>query len=111
MPRSTAASKAAAGPLNTFKDEIINILTPQVELAAANAEIKQLWELLKARDTPIFNDKSSTNTLKLTMVLQALSQWLNGFIKTYAVPLWSVKVADPLLFMDGIDLTFNNWKL
>jgi len=28
MPRTTAAGKAAAGPLNTLDEEIINILTP-----------------------------------------------------------------------------------
>ena len=52
MPKNTAASKAAAGPLNTLNNEIVNVLNPQVELAAANTKIKQLWELLKARDTP-----------------------------------------------------------
>ena len=40
MPRSTAASKAVIGPLNTFKNEIINVLTPQAELAVANTKIK-----------------------------------------------------------------------
>ena len=40
MPRSTAASKVAVGPLNTSKGKIINILTPQVEFVAANAKIK-----------------------------------------------------------------------
>jgi hypothetical protein len=48
MPRNTAASKTAAGPLNTSEDETITISTPQAELAAANAEIKQLRELLEA---------------------------------------------------------------
>jgi hypothetical protein len=48
MPRNTVASKTAAGPLNTSEDEIITVLTPQVELAAANAKIKQLRELLEA---------------------------------------------------------------
>ena len=28
MPRNIAASKAAVGPLNTFKNKIINVLTP-----------------------------------------------------------------------------------
>ena len=40
MPRSMAASKAAVKPLNTSKDKIINILTPQAELAVANTKIK-----------------------------------------------------------------------
>jgi hypothetical protein len=40
MPRNTAASKTAAGPLNTSKDEIVTVSTPQAELAAANAKIK-----------------------------------------------------------------------
>ena len=35
--------------------------TPQAELVAANAEIKQLQELLKAKNTPIFNNKSLLN--------------------------------------------------
>ena len=58
MPRTTAAGKAAVGPLNTLDKEIINVLTPQAELAAANTEIKRLRGLLKARDTPISNNKS-----------------------------------------------------
>jgi hypothetical protein len=53
MLRNIAAGKAAAGPLNTSDEEIINILTPQAELIAANAEIKRLRELLETRDTPI----------------------------------------------------------
>ena len=40
MPRNTAASKSAAGPLNGSKDKIITVLTPQMELTAVNAEIK-----------------------------------------------------------------------
>jgi hypothetical protein len=48
MPRNTAASKTAAGPLNTSKDKTVTILTPQAELAAANTEIKRLRELLEA---------------------------------------------------------------
>ena len=40
MLRNTAASKAATGPLNTLDDEIVNVLNPQAELAAANAKIK-----------------------------------------------------------------------
>jgi len=42
MPRNTVASKAAAGPANTSNGEIVAVLTPQEELAAANAEIKRL---------------------------------------------------------------------
>ena len=42
MPRNTAASKAAVGPLNTSNSETIAVLTPQEELMAANAEIKRL---------------------------------------------------------------------
>ena len=34
------AGKVAIGPVNASDKEIINILTPQAELAAANAEIK-----------------------------------------------------------------------
>jgi len=58
MPRNIVAGKAAAGPLNTSDEETINVLTPQAELTAANTEIKRLQELLKARDTPISNNKS-----------------------------------------------------
>ena len=50
MLRNTAASKAAAGPLNTLDNKIVNVLNPQTELAAANTKIKQLQELLKARE-------------------------------------------------------------
>ena len=45
------------------------------------------------------------------MVLQALSQHLSGSTEAYTAMLWSVKVADPPLLIDGIDLIFNNWKL
>ena len=70
MPRNTAAGKAAAGPSNTSDGEIIAVLTPQEELTAANAEIKWLRELLKARDTPT----SSDNLLdRLIMILKALA--------------------------------------
>ena len=61
MLRNTAASKIAAGPLNSSKDEIITILTPQAELTAANTKIKLLQKLLKAKNTPIFNNKSLLN--------------------------------------------------
>ena len=40
MLRNTTAGKAAIGPLNTLDSEIITVLTPREELAAANAEIK-----------------------------------------------------------------------
>ena len=40
MLRNTAASKSATGPLNTFKDKTITVLTPKAELIAANTEIK-----------------------------------------------------------------------
>ena len=70
MPQNIAAGKAAARPINALDKEIINILTPQTELTVANAEIKQLRELLKTRDTPI----SNVNPLnRLTAVLKALA--------------------------------------
>ena len=70
-----------------------------MELAVANAEIKRLRELLKTRSTPI----SSVNLLdRLAMVLKALAQ------RTALILLWSVKVADPLLLIDGADPIFNN---
>ena len=70
MPRNTAASKAAIGPLNTFNGEIIAVLTPKKELAVVNAEIERLRELLKARDTSI----SSDNLLdRLITILKALA--------------------------------------
>jgi len=59
MPQTTAAGKAAVGPSNTSDEETINVSTSQAELAAANAEIERLRELLKARDTPVSNNKSS----------------------------------------------------
>ena len=42
MLRNIAASKTAIGLLNSSKDKTITVLTPQAELVAANAEIKQL---------------------------------------------------------------------
>ena len=70
MPRNTVASKATVGPLYTSNGEIIAVLTPQKKLTAANAEIKRLRELLKARDTPI----SSNDSLdRLTTILKALA--------------------------------------
>ena len=73
-----------------------------MELIAANAEIKRLRELLKARDTPISSDDLLD---RLTMVLKALAQ------RTVLVLLWSAKVMDPLLLIDGANPIFNNWKL
>ena len=61
MPQTIAVGKAAVGPLNTLDKETINVLTPQAELTATNAEIKRLQELLKARDTPISNNKLLLN--------------------------------------------------
>ena len=52
MPRNTAAGKAAAGPTNTSDGETVAVSTPQEELAAANAEIERLRELLETRNTP-----------------------------------------------------------
>ena len=70
MPRNIIASKAAIGPLNTSNSETITVLTPQEELAAANAEIEWLQELLKAKDTPT----SSVNLLdRLAIILKALA--------------------------------------
>jgi len=42
MPRNTAAGKAAIGPINTSNSKTVAVLTPQEELTAANAKIKQL---------------------------------------------------------------------
>ena len=112
MLRNTAASKAAAGPLNTSDDKIVNILNPQVELAAANAKIERLRELLKARDTPASASSDELlNTQRLATVLKALSQRLGGPSKPYIASSRSIKVVDPLLLTDGIDPTFNNQKL
>ena len=40
MLKNSAASKSAAGPLNTFKDKTITVLTPKAELIAVNTKIK-----------------------------------------------------------------------
>jgi hypothetical protein len=42
MPRNTVAGKAAIGPLNTSNSKTVTILTPPVELTAANTKIKRL---------------------------------------------------------------------
>jgi len=36
MPRNTVAGRTAAGPANTSDGEMITVLNPQEELAAAN---------------------------------------------------------------------------
>jgi len=72
MLRNIAASKAAAGPANTFDGETVAVLTPQEELAAANAEIERLWELLKTRDTPAFSNEL-LDTQRLATVLETLA--------------------------------------
>ena len=102
MLRNTVVGKAAVGPVNALDEEIINILTPQVDLIAANTEIKRLQGLLKTRDTPI----SSNNLLdRLTIVLKALAQRIAvGLLR-------SIKVIDPLLLIDGTNPIFNNQKL
>ncbi len=100
MPRNTAAGKAAAGPSNTSDGETIAVSTPQEELAAANAEIERLRELLEARDTPASSDDSSD---RLATILEALAQRTTSSR--------SAKVADPPLLTDGTDPTFDNWKL
>ena len=100
MPQNTVAGKATIGPANASDKEIINVLTPQAELAAANAKIKRLREQLKTRNTPTFSD----NLLdRLATVLKALAQ--------RTALLQSAKVADPPLLTDGVDPTFNNQKL
>ena len=55
--RNTVAGKAAVGPLNTSNSKTATDLNPQVELIAANAEIKQLRELLKVVNTLIPSDE------------------------------------------------------
>ena len=42
MPRNILVDKAAIGPVNALDKEIINILTPQADLIAANTKIKRL---------------------------------------------------------------------
>src|ERR1700722_20391206 len=100
MPQNTAAGKATVGPANASDKETINVLTPQAELAAANAKIKRLREQLETRNSPA----SSDNLLnRLATVLKALAQ--------RTALLRSAKVADPPLLTDGADPIFNNWKL
>jgi hypothetical protein len=70
MLRNTVAGKAAVGPLNTSNGEIVTVSTPQAELAAANAEIERLRELLETRDTPISSEDSLD---RLATVLEALA--------------------------------------
>jgi hypothetical protein len=102
MPRNTAAGKAAAGPANASDKETINVSTPRTELAAANAEIERLRELLETRSTPASSEDLSE---RLATVLEALAQ------RTASGSSRSAKVADPPLLTDGADPTFDNWKL
>ena len=100
MPRNTAAGKATIGPANALDEETINVLTPQAELAAANAEIERLREQLETRNTPASSDDLLD---RLATVLKALAQRI--------VSSRSAKVVDPPLLIDGADPIFNNWKL
>ena len=59
MLRNIAAGKAAIGPLNTSNSETATNSNPQAELVAANAEIKQLRELLEVVNTPTPSDELS----------------------------------------------------
>ena len=112
MPQNTAASKSAAGPSNTSDSEIVIVSNPRAELAAANAEIERLRELLEARDTPASGgDESPSDTHRLATVLTALSQCLSGPSETYVALPRSAKVAEPPLLTDGTEPTFDNWKL
>ena len=70
MPRNIVAGKATAGPANALDEEIINVLTPQAELAAANAEIERLREQLETRNTPVSSDDLLD---RLATVLKALA--------------------------------------
>ena len=108
MPRNTVASKSAAGPSNTSDSETVTVLNPQAELTAANAKIKQLWELLEAKDTLVSDDESLSDTQRLATVFTALSQRLSKPSKTYAAPPQSTKVAEPLLLTDGTEPIFDN---
>ena len=100
MPRNIVVGKVAVGPVNALDEEIINILTPQAELIAANAKIKRLREQLKTRNTPISSDDLLD---RLATVLKALAQRI--------VLSRSAKVIDPPLLIDRADPIFNNQKL
>ena len=70
MLQNIVVGKVAIGPANALNKEIINILTPQIELIAANTKIKQLQELLGTRDTPISNNDPLD---RLAIVFKALA--------------------------------------
>ena len=70
MLQNIVVGKVAIGPANALNKEIINILTPQIELIAANTEIKQLQELLGTRDTSISNNDPLD---RLAIVFKALA--------------------------------------
>ena len=53
MPRNTAVGKVAIGPANASDKEIINILTPQTELATANTKLNGYKDCLKL-ETPLY---------------------------------------------------------
>ena len=74
MPWNIVTSKLAAGLSNTSDNETIIILNPWAEFITANAEIKWLWELLEARDTPVLGgDELLLDTYRLATVFAALS--------------------------------------
>src|SRR5271156_4766801 len=77
------------------------------DLAAANAEIAQLWAQLAAQNTLNSGTLSSN---RLANVLEALSQRLTR-AESPANSSKSAKIPNPLLLTDGKDPTFESWKL
>jgi hypothetical protein len=104
--RGTAAGKAAAGPSNTSDS---GTLSPQEELAAAQAEIAQLRAQLEAQTTPPSRERSP-DRIQLVTVLEAIAERLNGPQETVDRPVLSKKLADPLPLDKGIEPTFASWK-
>src|SRR5271156_3802423 len=105
-PRSTAASKAAAGPSNETSDATPTV-TPQDELAIANAEIERLKEQLATQNTPNLGTLSPN---KLAEILDALAQRLTRTDPPAALAALakSAKIPDPPLLTDGKDPTFDS---
>jgi hypothetical protein len=104
-PSSKSTAGRAAASAST--DQTIPQTDLQEELLAAQAEIEALRAQLADRSS---RDSSPSNS-GLVTVLEMLAQRLDRTATPTDRPQRSAKVADPPVLTNGIDPTFDNWKL
>ena len=96
-----------AGQSSTDSDTLAR--DPNEELATANAEIERLRSLLEAQATPAASDHSPDQN-RLVDVLEALTRRIVREDSPFGSPK-SAKMPDAPLLTDGIEPTFESWKL